>query len=415
MEVMRKTAIFILITALAVFGYSPPPVRAEFEGNLGYGARGQAVAELQQFLRDQGVYSGPVTGAYLSLTQEGVRSFQRREGISPVSGYFGPLTRSRANALLGGGGGGAASTASLEARLRDLLAEVARLQAMLGSVSSAPTSTATTTAAAIPAQSIVALNCYFRYLPTGEVLNLAKGSGAIVRADGLVLTARHLVDLQFSHSVDPSSVPERFARNAAFDHCDVGQIPPGTVLPSPDDIRRINPSVLVPVLGYEAKLTFVPAGTGLSAEEEEALDFALLRITGVSKDGPFFGINSLPAAFEHAPLASGAGPQIGDEVSTFGFPGDFTQARRSSFGTFYLLGSVGKVKRIGGGNFKFRNQPLLINTNMEVRGGRSGSPLFFGGEIAGVITSHSQENVSDSFSVSASAIRRILAEANISL
>jgi peptidoglycan hydrolase-like protein with peptidoglycan-binding domain len=59
-----------------------------------------SVTELQEFLTNQGVYSGPITGNFYSLTLVGVKAFQERENISPVAGYFGPLTRTRANELL---------------------------------------------------------------------------------------------------------------------------------------------------------------------------------------------------------------------------------------------------------------------------------------------------------------------------
>ena len=72
-----------------------------FERDLFYGVQNDAdVTRLQQFLSDQDVYTGPVTGNFLTLTRAGVRAFQRREGITPVAGYFGPKTRARTNALL---------------------------------------------------------------------------------------------------------------------------------------------------------------------------------------------------------------------------------------------------------------------------------------------------------------------------
>ena len=57
------------------------------------------VKRLQEFLRYQGIYTGPVTGNFFSLTQDGVKKFQEREGIVPAAGFFGPKTRARANEL----------------------------------------------------------------------------------------------------------------------------------------------------------------------------------------------------------------------------------------------------------------------------------------------------------------------------
>jgi len=72
---------------------------ASFDTNLKYGAKGDTVKELQEFLTDQGVYSGPITGNYYALTLKGVKDFQIKANIFPASGYFGPLSRTKANEL----------------------------------------------------------------------------------------------------------------------------------------------------------------------------------------------------------------------------------------------------------------------------------------------------------------------------
>ncbi len=81
--------------------FIPLVVGASFDSNLYYGFQNNnSVKELQEFLVDQGVYSGPVTGNFFSLTLKAVKDFQRKEKISPASGFFGPLTRQRANEIL---------------------------------------------------------------------------------------------------------------------------------------------------------------------------------------------------------------------------------------------------------------------------------------------------------------------------
>lgn len=60
------------------------------------------VAHLQEFLRDREFYNGPITGHFFSQTKEALIRFQEKEGIIPSSGYFGPKTRSRINARIGG-------------------------------------------------------------------------------------------------------------------------------------------------------------------------------------------------------------------------------------------------------------------------------------------------------------------------
>lgn len=86
----------ILLGALTL----PLTSNAAFDTDLRYGSSGSPVLELQEFLTAQGVYTGPITGNFFSLTLAGVQLFQAREGIQPTSGFFGPLTRARANILL---------------------------------------------------------------------------------------------------------------------------------------------------------------------------------------------------------------------------------------------------------------------------------------------------------------------------
>ncbi|MDP3727392.1 MAG: peptidoglycan-binding domain-containing protein [bacterium] len=79
----------------------PLGVSASFERDLYYGLRNDPqVQELQEFLTEQGVYTGPITGNFFSLTLQAVKNFQTQELISPVSGYFGPISRGKANGIL---------------------------------------------------------------------------------------------------------------------------------------------------------------------------------------------------------------------------------------------------------------------------------------------------------------------------
>lgn len=68
-----------------------------FSRDLGYGETSSTeVSLLQEFLLSRSYYSGPVTGNFFILTLEGVRRFQRAEGLTPT-GYFGIETRALAN------------------------------------------------------------------------------------------------------------------------------------------------------------------------------------------------------------------------------------------------------------------------------------------------------------------------------
>lgn len=89
----------IKLLAVTVMGVLlvPSAAFASFDVDLRYGSSGAEVLELQEFLTAEGVYTGPITGNFFSLTLAGVKAFQARENITPVSGFFGPLTRGSAN------------------------------------------------------------------------------------------------------------------------------------------------------------------------------------------------------------------------------------------------------------------------------------------------------------------------------
>lgn len=74
---------------------------ASFSKDLYYGVRGDAeVQALQEFLTEQNLYTGPITGNFFSLTLQAVKALQARESITPTSGYFGSLTRAKVNNIL---------------------------------------------------------------------------------------------------------------------------------------------------------------------------------------------------------------------------------------------------------------------------------------------------------------------------
>lgn len=73
---------------------------AAFDKDLFYGLQLDAqVSEMQELLIDEGVYSGPITGNFFSLTLKGVKNFQAKHSINQT-GYFGPLSRAKANEIL---------------------------------------------------------------------------------------------------------------------------------------------------------------------------------------------------------------------------------------------------------------------------------------------------------------------------
>src|SRR3989344_6121580 len=89
---------FILTILLSV----PLLVSAKtFDSNLYFGITNNPdVQMLQEFLTDQGVYSGPITGNFFSLTLAAVKNYQSQNNITPAAGFFGPITRAKANEIL---------------------------------------------------------------------------------------------------------------------------------------------------------------------------------------------------------------------------------------------------------------------------------------------------------------------------
>ncbi|MGD0328297.1 MAG: peptidoglycan-binding protein [Minisyncoccia bacterium] len=62
-----------------------------FTKNLTVGSRGADVTALQQFLTDEGFYSGTISGYFGQLTKAAVIAFQKANNL-PQTGYVGPLT-----------------------------------------------------------------------------------------------------------------------------------------------------------------------------------------------------------------------------------------------------------------------------------------------------------------------------------
>lgn len=71
-----------------------------FNKNLYFGLKNDAdVSNLQEFLKSQEYYAGPISGNYFLLTMEAVKKFQKANNINST-GYFGLKTRTAANKIL---------------------------------------------------------------------------------------------------------------------------------------------------------------------------------------------------------------------------------------------------------------------------------------------------------------------------
>lgn len=94
-----KKAIGIIL--LIIFFSMGTAKAAVFTKNLYFGLENDSeILKLQEFLTTEGLYSGPITGNFYSLTLNGVRAFQTKHSITPVGGFFGPLTRGKANTII---------------------------------------------------------------------------------------------------------------------------------------------------------------------------------------------------------------------------------------------------------------------------------------------------------------------------
>ncbi len=228
-------------------------------------------------------------------------------------------------------------------------------------------------------RTVVVLRCSF-YNAAARSRLKAYGSGAIVSSRGHILTARHVVDMEYAYRVTNG---RQGARGYQLESCEVGQPPEGSRAPVPQEIRAINPFTAIDFLPYRAEIAFLLDEAGMSDAEKDFIDVAVLRIGGVTDDAKKFFNVALPAAFDMSVLAKDQFPAVGEEIVSFGFP-----SGAPSYGSnFNLQGSVGEVEGIVGGDKQFKDQPIGIAALMETIGGRSGSPVFWHGKIIGVISS----------------------------
>jgi len=108
---MKKYHIgFLVLLGTLIFGASvlaqgdvDPNPRAEecvsINRNLRYRDRVAEVFTLQDFLQSQGYLNSEPTGFFGILTRQAVMDFQNANGITPASGYVGPITRAKIKSL----------------------------------------------------------------------------------------------------------------------------------------------------------------------------------------------------------------------------------------------------------------------------------------------------------------------------
>jgi len=287
-------------------------------------------------------------------------------------------------------------------------------------VATITTTTPSTTPNVLPEQivnpqSILGIVCTYDYsynhplsgqLIKGETMK--RGSGVIVNAQGYLITNRHL--LEWPDEEENVTIGEKsysVTVHYGLSGCKAGRVPKGTALPTRNEIVTINPLTQVTVLAYRLQPIYIRNTVGMTSNESFFSDFALLYISGLTEDASVFGINSLPTSFEYAKLLSAQGLDLTQrEVITYGFPGDVTVGKGSSFQTLYFTGSVGRVTKINQGEQYYRNTPLYIETKMEIYPGRSGSPVFWRGYVIGLVMAEDSNNRTNSYSVTSDVILR---------
>jgi hypothetical protein len=89
---MRPLLMLILFLSATLYA------EAALTIDLKFGSRHVSVTELQTFLIQQKILTGEPTGYYGKATVEAVKTFQKREGLTPT-GTVGPLTRTRIQSL----------------------------------------------------------------------------------------------------------------------------------------------------------------------------------------------------------------------------------------------------------------------------------------------------------------------------
>lgn len=97
----------LLAQIQALSGGSSTSTGAAFTMDMTIGASGAEVTRLQNWLISKG-YSIPAgaTGYFGAQTAAALGAYQAANGITPAAGYFGPITRAKVNASLGGSTGG---------------------------------------------------------------------------------------------------------------------------------------------------------------------------------------------------------------------------------------------------------------------------------------------------------------------
>ena len=133
MNTERKRLILALAIVFAVNIFLITLAQNAFADLYKKGSSGAAVTEIQTRLKNWGYYNGAVDGVYGSRTEEAVRWFQRKNGLS-VDGQVGTQTLAALGISPAGGGGTTASQSGDVYLLARLISAEARGEPYVGQV-----------------------------------------------------------------------------------------------------------------------------------------------------------------------------------------------------------------------------------------------------------------------------------------
>jgi hypothetical protein len=242
----------------------------------------------------------------------------------------------------------------------------------------------------IPAKSIVALVCHYTtknailtdaFAYRGELL--ASGTGVVIHPDGYILVARHIVDPLWTNRArgDKLKSPEKVLNeNREFDYCEVGFIRNSTP-PSRQEVVDFNYRAEVKnPFPYIATIFFKPNDIGMSNNEINSLDFAVLKIVRPWDECQYFSACELPKSYDYVPISTTM-PALQRELLSYGFQDQSSYY----FEDLVLQGAVGSLSEERNGSQYFAGQKLGFSWHVPRGLGteRIGSPVFWNGYLVG--------------------------------
>lgn len=236
-------------------------------------------------------------------------------------------------------------------------------------------------------RSIAGIQCNFEN-DKGERLPY-RGSGAFIHPDGYILAVRHLVDPEWTKwAYNDQTIDTTY--NRLID-CEVHFLDSDRIIALTDtppypyfDLHKMSSGIQY---DFKAKLVYLPDTTQLSENENQQLDYAILKITEKNPTKYFPQENP---KIQSSPILIPSQEQWltlikGQKITIPGYAYQATGA--GAFDEYRLLTKDGKISEIFSGDEFFKDKPFVIETELspDVYGGRSGSPIFYKGYIIGLI------------------------------